>query len=354
MKNMNGWKVLGINDSNEWTNLVESCQQPDLHFLPEYLKLYEKKVGGNALLFVSNDQKNENLVLYPFFLRNIKKIKIFSELKEEYYDIISPWYYGGPLVKTEHNKVKSLKLFLSNFQEYVKTKKIISEFTRIHPILDSNQEFSSMVDATPHDYISFIDLKQDCETIWKNFKKSNKNAINSAKKHGIEIEISRSDKSIEIFSKFYNDNMKHLDTDDWYFFSLDFFKKLTNNFKKNFVVAKATYQNETIATSLFLYKYGISYYWLSGYDYAKRNLNPNNLLLFEVIKWLKEHENHCFILGGGSETLNKFKQSFTNTATKKFHLNKIHHPLIYTKLLTMYGKNNPTHNENFFPDYRPK
>jgi len=345
---MSEWEILNLENSKEWLSLVESCEQPDLHFLPEYMKLYEEKIQGKALLFISKDQDTKNLVVYPFFLRDIRKITIFSELKEEVFDIISPWYYGGPLLKNVYKKNQTLKKFLIDFQEYVKKNNIISEFTRIHPILDKNQEFSSIVKATPQDLISYINLNQSLETIWDNFKKSNRNSINAAIRNNIQIKFSKSYETLRVFTNFYHETMKRLNVNAWYFFSFDFFKNITNSLNNNFIVATAIHQNKIISSALFFYKYGISYYWLSGYDNMKRNLFPNNLLLFESIKWLKEKGNHCFILGGGNANLNKFKQSFTNTTTKKFHFNKIHDLAYYEKLLGMYKIKEIRDNNGFF------
>ena len=57
------WQVLTLKDSKEWIKLVEACEQPDLHFLPSFMKLFEDKMDGKAMLLVSHHPSKENFFI---------------------------------------------------------------------------------------------------------------------------------------------------------------------------------------------------------------------------------------------------------------------------------------------------
>lgn len=351
---MTDWKLLTTKDSDEWSKLVESCKQPDIHFTPEYMKIFEEKIGGKAMMFVSYDVTGKNFVLYPFFKRRINDLKIFSSYKEEFFDIISPWYFGGPLLYAEENKIEAINCFLQNFQIFARENNIITGFTRLHPLFGICKDFVNLAEGEYKYDVYYINLKQSENDIWNNFKKSNRNAINAAKRNNIVINFSISDDELKTFFELYNKSMKRIDADDFYFFSFDFFKKIKQNLKDNMIIATALYKEIPISSSLFLFKYGIVHYWLSGSDPRFRNLYPNNLLLYEAIKWSKSSSNETFLLMGGSnKNLRSFKESFSKTKTGFYTINKIYNTQVFSYLneirkLTSDGAKE----QGFFPYYR--
>lgn len=349
---MTSFDLLSLNEHKEWLNLVKSCDQPDIHFIPKFMELFEEKMTGVAKLFVLESKELDNTILFPFFKSRINDMKIFNSLNDEYFDIVSPWYYGGPLLKSDKNKLKLLKLFISSFQEFIKKNNIVSEYTRIHPMLDVSKDYSKLADAEYKYDVSYIDLTQTIENIWGNIKKSNRNSINSAKRKGIEIKFSKTKNTLEIFKKIYQITMNRLKADKFYYFSDKFFEKFYKFFKNDFFIATAMYERNPVATSLFLFKYGIAYYWLSGYDFKLKYLYPNNLLLYETIK-LSKQNNKLFVFGGGEQNLRNFKESFTNTKVPHYTLNNVYNSEIYSKLVTIHEKSNSYVAERkFFPEYR--
>ena len=179
---MSRWELLTLKDSARWSQLVDSCKQADIHFSPGYLKLFEDKIGGIPMLFISYDSNDKNFVLYPFFKRRINDIDTFSSLQNEFYDIVSPWYFGGPLFYSEINKKETVNSFLNNIQIFANENRIITEFTRIHPLLNVDEDFIMSTKAEYRYDVSYVDLRLSLEEIWSNFKKSNRNAINAAKR----------------------------------------------------------------------------------------------------------------------------------------------------------------------------
>lgn len=351
---MNNWDILTTHNKKEWNDLVNSCAQSDIHFTAEYMQLFEEQIQGNAFLFVKHNSDKSNYLLYPFFKRRINDMKIFSNYEKIIFDIVSPWYFGGPLLSNDTNKIDLLNSFLLDFEKYAQENNIVTEFTRIHPLLSSSNDFIKISKAQYRYDISYIDLKKSHLEIQKNFKKSNRNAITAAKRKGVEIQISNSISALKVFHDLYVKTMSRLNADQSYFFTLSFLEKLLNVLSKNMIIFTAIHEGIPTSSSIFLFKSGIIHYWLSGSDSDYKNLYSNNLLLSEAITWAKENENQTFMLmGGSSEGLRSFKESFSNTKTGFYTLNKIHNTSTYSVINEIVRKQKPGDSKtNFFPYYR--
>ena len=85
------------NDYKEWEQLCLSAPSCDIYFFPQYIKIYEQNGEGEGYCFVYYDSE-DSYVLLPFIRRKINDLDIFKDLDETYYDIISPYGYGGPFI----------------------------------------------------------------------------------------------------------------------------------------------------------------------------------------------------------------------------------------------------------------
>jgi len=349
MKNL---QVLSTDDCKEWSKLLESCEQADLHFRPEFMKLFEEKMNGKAMLLVSRDINNENYVLYPFFKRRINDLVQFSSISQEYFDFVSPWYYGGIILQSKKNQKKTIKNFLNDFQDFIKEQNIVSEFTRIHPILPASQEYAHLTNATYQYDVAYLNLNQSLQSLWNNIKKAHKSDIKSAIRNGIEIKFSTNESELKSFHEMYEKSMKRLEAEDFYFFSHDFMKSMKNSLKNNFVIGTAWYKEKPVGQAVFLFQYGIFYYWLAAYDFEYRNLHPNHLLVYESILQAKKNNNDFFYFGGGrNENLRKFKEAFGGMTTGCYTIRSIHNHKSYSHLNKLCKRmKNPT--PGYFPEYR--
>lgn len=349
------WKLLTLEDFDEWSRLVDSCEQSDIHFTPTYLRIFEEKMGGKAMLFVKHSENGENFLLYPFFKRRINDLALFSSYKRECFDIISPWYFGGPLLHSKENTTELIRSFQNEFLEFVTSNDIIAEFTRLHPLLEGSKEFSHLTKADYRYDISYVDLKYSLDEIWKNFKKSNRNAITAAKRKDITVEFSSTMGSLKTFFELYIKSMKRINADKFYFFPFEFFENMLTNLNKNMIIATAQHNGMAISSSILLFKSGFVHYWLTGSDFEFRNLYPNNLLLHESIIWAKNMGHKLFILMGGSNpSLRAFKESFSNSKASFNTLSRIYNDVVYSELATLRRLANKDNIQNidFFPQYR--
>jgi len=357
---MVSYKILTTKDAILWDNLVEKCDKKDVHFLAEYAALFEKHLGESAYLFVFED--GDNFVLYPFFKKRINDLTFANASSPknlfgaQYFDIVSPWYFGGPIFHLKNNAEQNalFEMFVSSFDAYCSENGIVSEFTRFHPILRNHEVLANLGQPIKEEYdVAYVDLGQSGEDILKNMQKSNRNAITKAERNGVTVDIG-GEELVSTFHELYKLTMARHNADAFYLFSLEFLRNLVKSFKQNSVIFVARYGGKPVAASIFLYKYGIAHYWLSGSDSAHWKLSPNNILLYKAMLWFKERGDKTFFLMGGSPTLRKFKLSFTNTSEKFYTCRKIHNENAYKLLCKLRDEYSVTSEPEgkFFPYYR--
>ena len=133
--------------------------------------------------------------------------------------------------------------------------------------------------TTNSNYVTFIlSLNLNAEVAWRTFNNKVRNAIRKAIKSGVKI---ANDSHIEEFYGLYTRNMRDLGTPPH---SFAFFKNLLHEFPEHTRVVSVKYDGVSVAAMLLLYfKDTIISGWAAS-DRRYRNVNPNNLLYWEVIK----------------------------------------------------------------------
>jgi len=143
-------------------------------------------------------------------------------------------------------------------------------------------------------YTHDLNLMRTESELFTSLKDSNRRNINKAIKEGVSIKIDRSLSSLKSFYRLNCLTRKRHGLPPQPFF---FFKKVFDSvISKGYgIVVSAFHSNTMIAASVFfhfgvkvMFKYGAS-------DMKYQNLRPNNLIMWEAIKWYRNH---------GYETLN--------------------------------------------------
>ena len=84
----------------------------------------------------------------------------------------------------------------------------------------------------------------------------------------------------------------------------------------NYVMLNVKFQDETVASAIFMAYNNYFHYHLAGSKKEYLKFAPNNLLLWEAIKYANEKGHKIFHFGGGltnntEDNLFKFKSSFS-------------------------------------------
>ena len=322
----------------------------DIYFKEEYANLYKEIEKGEVENFCFESELGKVVFIY------IKREIILDNTK--YYDIITPYGYGGPLIQNckYENKDKLISLFWEKFLEYAFLNKIICSFVRFHPI-EKNYEYCRNIMVLERISSTVcIDLKSE-EQIWNDISSKCRNIIRKSIKNNVLVQKDENLKQINDFQKLYYDTMKKNKADEYYFFKKEFFEKLKSLEKKEITHFYALHGDKIVSSILVLMGDEYLHYYLSANSQEGYLLNANSLLLYEIAKFGLKNGYKYFHLGGGyggdDTSLFKFKSSFHKNHTLSFYIGKkIFNQQIYNRLCQKMGINDK--NINYFPAYRYK
>lgn len=325
----------------------------DIYFKEEYAKIYELNGDGKVEKF--NFESDDGRAEYIFLKRHVE-----GET-ETYYDITTPYGYGGPVFypQSPENLSKLISDFRREFEVYCKKNKIISEFIRFHPLLDNHKHLEDYLEVTfCHNTIS-INLNNE-EQIFSEMSGKARNKVRKALKNNVTIKKEYSKEKIKKFIEMYYETMDKNNASNYYYFDKEYFKNLFELGKDKVVLFNAYHEEDIVAATTILKGRKYIHYHLSANTKKGYQLAANNLLLFEVAKWGGQNGYKNFHLGGGhdgeEDALFKFKSSFNKAGALKFYIGKkVHNPEAYSSVNEFHERKRPEIKEkdlDFFPLYR--
>ena len=322
----------------------------DIYFKEEYAKLYKEIEKGEVENFCFENELGKVLFIY------IKREVILDNIK--YYDIITPYGYGGTLIQNckDKNTDKLISLFWEKFLEYAFLNKIICSFVRFHPIEKNYEYCRDIMELERISSTVCIDLNSE-EQIWSDISSKCRNIIRKSIKNNVMVIEDENLKKINDFQNLYYDTMKKNNADEYYFFKEEFFEQLKFLKEKEITHFYALHEDKIISSILVLMGDEYLHYYLSANSQEGYSLNANSLLLYEIAKYGLKRGYKYFHLGGGyggdDSPLFKFKSSFHKNHTLSFYIGKkIFNQKIYDELCQKAGIDNRS--LNYFPLYRYK
>ncbi len=145
-------------------------------------------------------------------------------------------------------------------------------------------------------YFHDLELEAKEDDIFSRFGDSHRRNIRKAKREGVRISI---DQSLESLEEFYRLNCLTRRRHGLPPQPLSFFKNVLKDIlsKDLGIIVSALYQKKTVASSVFfhfgnraIYKYGAS-------DAVFQRVRPNNLVMWEAIRWYRDRGFRHFSLG---------------------------------------------------------
>lgn len=341
-------EIITINNKR-WNEIVTSFKDYDVYYLSGYVKGFMIHGDGEPLLFYYTDKniKAINVVMK----RDISNDIHFSDLeKNKYYDLTTPYGYGGWIIEGEG----ALDNLNKEYSAWCKDNSIVSEVIRFHPLLQNQIRVNDIYEIMDLSKTITIDLT-DKDEIWNNFSSKNRNVIRKAIKNDVVIEKGLSKELFTEFKNIYNQTMQRDDADNYYYFKDEFYDSLLNDLSDNTDIYYALYDNKIIASSIILKCNGRLSYHLSGSLKEYSSLAASNLLLCRVAEWGSENGYKSFHLGGGvgskEDSLYAFKKAFYKGEGHQYSIGKkIFDQETYDYLVLI--RNKEEMRNNFFPLYR--
>ncbi|MGQ3376829.1 peptidoglycan bridge formation glycyltransferase FemA/FemB family protein [Priestia endophytica] len=326
----------------------------DIYFDDNYGKLYERVENGEAAIFDFSGRYGR--IKNQFIKREIPISIIKSE---QYYDIVTPYGYGGPLIIDclPSKKKELLKEYHNAFMQYCIQNNIVSEFVRFHPIEENAHDFTSIYDISCLRKTLGTNLRDYEEPTLTEFSKSCRKNIRKALNKGVTFEIIENPCDIGEFKDIYYSTMRRNKATEYYYFDEQYFSDAIKYFQENIIIVKAIYNNQTIAQGFYFVYKDMIHTHLSGTLTEYLYLSPAYVLRYAVTLWGKEKGYDIIHHGGGrsnsdEDSLFKFKKSFAKNTSFDFYVGKkIWNEEIYDLLCK---RANIEKGIDFFPAYRFK
>lgn len=324
----------------------------DIYFDEKYGKLYERIENGECVTWTYSGSAGRISHMFikreiPFLVDNIR-----------YYDIITPYGYGGPYIVEiyeGHTATELLEGFSTAFGQYCQDEKIVSEFVRFYPLSNNGIDFKNIYDSKLNRYTLGTNLEAYDDPVQMEFSKSCRKTIRQVLSKGVTFRVERGEEHLANFIKIYYANMVRKEAADFYFFSETYFQELYHSFQDNILFAEAIYEDRIIAAGLYFLSNGVIHAHLSGTDTDYLSLSPAYILKYGTAVWGKENGYKCIHYGGGTSSSKEdplyiFKKKFAANTEFPFYIGKkVWNQEVYDKLCALRG----CRAENgYFPAYR--
>lgn len=322
----------------------------DIYFEKDYGKLYENMEDGTCEVF---EYKNSFGKIQHMFIKREIPLRLNNTI---YFDLITPYGYGGPLI-TECKKGYEQELtegFNTAFKKYCKENKIVAEFVRFHPIVRNALDFETIYEVDKVRKTVGTNIEEYEDPFMEEFSKSARKTIRRALRSGVNYKITKSPGDISAFKEIYYSTMDRNEASDYYYFDDQYFQECLKNFKDNIILVEVLLDEKIIAAGFYFVYNNIIHAHLSGTLKEYLKFSPAYIIKYATVEWAKEHGVKLIHYGGGtsndeSDPLYKFKKRFGKNTEFDFHIGKkVWNKEVYEELCEITNSDDT----NFFPKYR--
>jgi len=320
---MSTYQILDSSQTEEWNAVLSEFRESDIYYSPHYIKISEENNEGEARLFVFRE--NGFVVCYPYLMRRINDLSLPAarRLHQDYYDIITPYGYGGPITtavdETDYERLSHS--FAAVFASYCKEARIVAEFVRFHPIMGNHSFYPAVSPANIRQTVC-IDLHKE---VWNNLKASCRNRVRHAMNSGLTVH-KENPHDLEVFKELYYETMKKNQATAYYYFSEKYFRNTVELLGHDHVsLFSVKLQGHTVASAFFIHACGHVSYHLTGSDRDYLSYAPYNILLVQAALHFQERGFSTLHLGGGyrgKDELLRFKSTFTKDPPLEFYVGR--------------------------------
>lgn len=322
---------------------------PDIYFEPEYAKLYETD-DSKAVEFRFECAYG---VITNLFLK--RKINISLPDGVQYYDAVTPYGYGGPVIHSATDKEQLIAAYMERFRAYAIKENIIAEFVRFHPLIDNGVDFKEAYKAIYDRKTVGTNLTYE-DVIGTEFSKHKRKDIRKTLKNpDIRYEVDENPSTLEDFVEIYYSTMDRDGAGDYYYFKPEYFQKMLDKLKGHITTGKVFLGEKLIAMGVY-FRYGqFLHAHLSGTLSEYLEYSPANILKYALAIYGHENGYRVIHYGGGSSRsedngLYQFKREFGKNTVFDFYIaKKVWNDDVYQRICEAAGVDVKA---DFFPAYR--
>lgn len=300
-----------ITDVRVWDFQVSTAASYDIFHMAGYHQLAAMHGEGDPILV--SFTSGEHSISLPLLLRPLSEVPGLEHF--DGMDATSVHGYAGPVASKGYPGV-ILRTFQSELSAFLREKKIISLFNRLHPFLPEMQSsiVSGMGDIFDSGATVSIDLTQCPAKQVKNTRTTRLHIIRKCAAAGISCIVDEKWDELGQFANMYHDAMRRVGAPGFYFYPHSYFEALRDNLGDNADLVCARIDHEVVCGAIFLLCRDMVHYHLSTTRADCLKLSPMSYLIDWARWYYKQKGYKTLHLGGGiggrRDSLFDFKASF--------------------------------------------
>jgi hypothetical protein len=318
-------------DPECWRRRLDEMGFDDAYYGSSYGQIWEAEESAEWV-GVSFDAGREGQVVYPV----LRDPLTYLPEADGCCDIRTAYDFGGPVVRGRA-PAEAMRKFRAAFSELADDWGAVTEFARLHPYrVDPLPE-----EATFHANNLHVDLSLDLAEIRGAYDEPHTRRIEQAREAGVTVEVyegGRSESQCDHFIELYYRTMLRVGAGGHYFFLPETLRKLVGHEDMALAVARLEAEDKTIGAGLFFQSGETLFYFLSGSHPSYLECRPNNLMLDQMVEFGRNRGFERLHLGGGSDSLRRFKGQVANGSTDYYIVTKVHDPEAYERLARSVGE----------------
>ncbi|GIK64974.1 MAG: hypothetical protein BroJett018_27680 [Chloroflexota bacterium] len=354
---MGNVEIIECHDVQRWSRYLELCDHYDFYHLAAYHALQEQSDKNRGVLVAY--QERNCCVAIPLFIRPISSVAGINGELIDYYDATSVYGYPGPITNHDWNDRDFFERFGHALFEVLCDQKVITAFSRLHPLLDNSRALTVGEVVALGQTVS-IDLTLPIDQQYRKYRENHRRDLKAAQRVGI---VGYHDKNwiyFEDFLRLYEVTMQKVNATLVYFFDRAYFdglRRSLGDMLQFFVVKQG---DRVLSAGLFTHIDGIVQYHLGGSDPKYASHAASKVLMDTVRLWSNEQGAYVFHLGGGvgaqNDSLFLFKTGFSdrrhNFQIWKYIVDVERYELAIFQREQWLKSENLTTVGDYFPQYR--
>ncbi len=328
---------------------ITNSMLPDIYFLPEWGDHYAARDKGKAERF--NFVHEFGHIYYQF----VKKPVPFILENTQYYDIVTPYGFSGPIILSyvDNKKQALCEAFNIAFSEYCMSNNIVAEYVRFNPWLKNQEDFKDFYSLTYRCKTVYVDLTTK-DFVMDEFHHTTRKHLQKAFHSDFTVKFDYTGETVDEFIDIYQFTVNKNHLEKSYQFDEDFIRNSFKNLSNNQFIMTAYRRDIPIASSISLHHGSYVHGHLLGINPDFYKMGISSLLYYEVSKWGVENgKTHFHVGGANTEGLMSYKKKLTKNGFCDYYTGtRIRSNEIYDSLAQIAKKNKANLDESFFPIYR--
>ena len=325
-------------DDETWSAWLAEAGIDDVYYSFRYVGIWALEELGSPMGIRYESPRGR--ILYPLVLVPLDSLPAGSGLVEARtpYDFGGPWGDGPDLPKL-HGEFRNVLV------DWLRSRGVVSEFVRIHPLRGGGQP----ADAKVHAENFIVDLTVPYDDLFSSQHRRHRRAVRAFHRRDHEMHwiTDVSDQDATAFIELYARTMTRVAASTDYRFSETTLAALMALDEMSLVRARS--ELGVFGAALFLRSGNDLFYYL-GASAHDRPAGTNNTIFDTAIRHAQSWGLRTLHLGGGSESLRSFKSQLATGTVPYSVVQRIIDEPQYTALCAANGVSD----SSYFPAFRSK